>query len=186
MGLLLMDTCQQKKHQTRSVKRRWGRVTYNQTSSDSFSSYQLSTVEWPNLHKQKPHQEQLMPESSSLEAIHRKWALQLWTGTEETASTQEWSQKWLHCLQGRNTPNRQKYNWTVTALYKQPLYLTAWFSGFWEVTVEYENSIFPMASRISESVYMSALAENVSFFPSSALFPFNESFAVNPICELLK
>lgn len=43
-----------------------------------------------------------------------------------------------------------------------------------------------MVSRISESVYMSALAENISFFPSSALFPFNESFAVNPICELLK
>lgn len=104
---------------------------------------------------------------------------------EETASRQEWSQKWQLCLQGRNTANRQKYSWTVTALYKQLLY-PVWFSGFWEVVVEQEDSIFSMATRISESVYMSALAENISFVPSSALFPFNDSFAVNPICELLK
>lgn len=105
---------------------------------------------------------------------------------EETTSRQEWSQKWLHSLQGRNTANRQKYSWTVTALYKQPLYPTAWFSGFWEVVVEWEDSIFSVVTRISASVYVSALAENVSFVPSSALFPFNDSFAVNPICELLK
>lgn len=43
-----------------------------------------------------------------------------------------------------------------------------------------------MATRISESVYMSDFAENVSFVPPPALFPFNDSFAVNPICELLK
>lgn len=105
---------------------------------------------------------------------------------EETASRHEWSQKWLHCLQGRNTAKGQKYSWTVTALYEQPLYQTAWFSEFWEVMEEGEDSIYPMVTRISESVYMLALAENVSFAPSSALFPFKDSFAVNPICELLK
>lgn len=52
--------------------------------------------------------------------------------------------------------------------------------------LEWDDDIFPVAPRISESVYISNFAENVSFVPSSALFPFNDSFAVNPICKQLK
>lgn len=74
----------------------------------------------------------------------------------------------------------------VSALYEQPLCLLACFSGFWGVVVEWEDGIFPVATRISESIYMSDFAKNAAFIPSSALFPFNDSFAMNPICELLK
>lgn len=50
---------------------------------------------------------------------------------------------------------------------------------------EEEEDVFPGATKVSRSVYISSNAENVSFVPFPALFLFNDTFAVNPICELL-
>jgi len=48
--------------------------------------------------------------------------------------------------------------------------------------LELDDDIFPVAPRFSESDYISHFAENAPFVPS-ALFPFNDSFAENPICK---
>lgn len=147
--------------------------------------------ELPHLQKEGAHQEHLMPEYPALRSSF----------TENGHCALNLNKRKLP--QDRNNHTkvtklfvRQKYwEWTTTiqlnslwvaAVYEQPPYLSDYSSGFFGVAVEWEDDTLPLAPRISGSVYISGFAENVSFVPSSALFPFNDSFAANPICELFK
>ena len=62
------------------------------------------------------------------------------------------------------------------------MYLLVFQHSGREDVLELDDDIFPVAPRFSESDYISHFAENAPFVPS-ALFPFNDSFAENPICK---
>lgn len=87
------------------------------------------------------------------------------------------------CLEIANNTTDQHLHHSILQTASVP----ACFPGFGEWgCARVDDDIFPVAPRISESVYISNFAKNVSFVPSSALFPFNDSFAVNLICKQLK
>lgn len=82
---------------------------------------------------------------------------------------------------------RRSLNISSLVSWEKPIFAHLPASFFWEGdrVVGEEEDIFPAAARNAESVCISNFAKNVSFVPSPALFPFNDSFVINPICEQL-